>query len=78
MNVKEMVNGTKGTLGHYAATAVGFTAATVWIIVAFQSKHIFGDESSFWLRLGWPYFLIKKLCTRTTIEDDMEIKEIPR
>jgi hypothetical protein len=79
MNVKEMVNGTKGSLSHYAATAIGFTAATVWIIVAFQSKHIFGDETSFWHRLAWPFMLMQKLFTKTPREeDDVEIKEIPR
>lgn len=60
MNIQEINPGTKGTVGNYAATAVSFTLATVWIIVAFQSKHILGEETSFWKRLGWPYMLIRK------------------
>ena len=60
MNIKEINPGTNGTIGHYAATAICFTTATVWIIIAFQSKYIFGEESSIFYRLGWPYLLLRR------------------
>jgi hypothetical protein len=60
MNIQEINPGTNGTVGHYAATAISFTGATVWIIIAFQSKHIFGEDTSIWLRLGWPYMLLRQ------------------
>ncbi|KAF9011851.1 hypothetical protein BDQ17DRAFT_1344969 [Cyathus striatus] len=61
MNVGEIAPGTHGTLGHYVETAISLTVATIWIIIAFQSAYIFEDEKiSFWKRLGWPIFLIKK------------------
>jgi len=31
---------------------------TVYII-AFQNKHIFGEDMGFWKGLGWPYILFK-------------------
>jgi len=43
---------------HYAATAACFTFMTVYII-AFQNKHIFGEDMGFWKGLGWPYILFK-------------------
>ncbi|KAF8194202.1 hypothetical protein BJ912DRAFT_901347, partial [Pholiota molesta] len=65
MNVKELVacppeKGpcVKGTIAHYAETALPFTLATVWVIVAFQSRHIFPAGTSFWTRLVWPILLL--------------------
>jgi hypothetical protein len=65
MNVKELVacppeKGpcVKGTIAHYAETALPFTLATVWVIVAFQSRHIFPAGTSFWTRLAWPILLL--------------------
>jgi len=78
MNVREIAPSTNGTLGHYAATAVCFTAVTVWIIVAFQSKHIFGEDTSIWMRLGWPYMLIKKFYFEKSQEEDQGFHDIPK
>ena len=68
MNVIEInpQNGTANTnLGQYVALALPLTLATIWIIIAFQSKHIFpqGQGTSFIKRLGWP-FLIFTLMSR--------------
>lgn len=58
MNVQELVPTTTGTIEHYVVTTVGFTLVTVWIITAFQCRYIFRPGVSFWLRLGWPVFLL--------------------
>lgn len=57
MNVAEINPGTKGTIPHYVEVALPFTILTIWVIIAFQSKYIFGSEVSFWLRLTWPFKL---------------------
>jgi hypothetical protein len=61
MHIREINPGTNGTVAHYVATAVSFTLATVWIIIAFQSRHLFAEETSFWKRLAWPYMLFRQL-----------------
>jgi len=71
MNVQEIVPFTHGTLGHYVETAVAFTSATVYIIVAFQSKYIFGEDLGFWERLGWPYMLYKFYHERNKMESSV-------
>jgi len=58
MNVKEITPGTNGTLVHYVVAALPFTLTTIWIIIAFQSKYIFGEGCSIWKRLGWPYLFV--------------------
>lgn len=63
MNVEEIVPGTNGTLSHYAETAIPFTLTTIWIIIAFQSKYIFGDDVSIWKRLAWPVLLPAQMIT---------------
>jgi hypothetical protein len=82
MNVREIVPSTTGTLGHYVATAICFTAASVWMIIAFQSKHIFGENITVWQRLGWPYLLLKMYFSKKTKEPkedmEMEAKLIPK
>ncbi|KAF8997735.1 hypothetical protein BDQ17DRAFT_1544282 [Cyathus striatus] len=57
MNVKEITDDARATLGHYISAAIPMTIATVWIIIAFHSKHVV--EKPFWQRLGWPYLLLK-------------------
>ncbi|KAF9559802.1 hypothetical protein CPC08DRAFT_723702 [Agrocybe pediades] len=66
MNVKEITPGTNGTLVHYVVAALPFTLLTIWIIIAFQSKYIFQDNCTFWMRLGWPYLLIVHAYNKTT------------
>ncbi|KAF8236165.1 hypothetical protein L208DRAFT_1391284 [Tricholoma matsutake] len=74
MNVREIVPNTTGTLGHYVATALSFTAASVWIILAIQSKHIFGEDITLWQRLGWPLMLVRKFISKKPKEEDPELK----
>jgi hypothetical protein len=57
MNVGAINPGTKGTFMQYFVTTAGLTVLTVWIIVAFQSRHMFPVNVPFWKRLGWPFFL---------------------
>lgn len=57
MNVKEIAPSTAENLSHYFETAAPLTLATVWIVIAFQSKYIFGNDMPFWKRLGWPVLL---------------------
>jgi hypothetical protein len=65
MNVKELSSSTLGTLGQYCAAALSLTMVTVWIVIAFQSKHLFKDKeiASLWLRLAWPVLFIRSLFT---------------
>lgn len=58
MNVNEIVPGTNGTLSHYAETALPFTFATIWIIIASQNRYIFPDHLNFRMRLVWPIVLL--------------------
>jgi len=64
MNVAEINPGTEGTIGHYVALAVPLTLVTAWVIVAFQSKYIFPQGTSFFKRLGWPVLLIYTMISR--------------
>ena len=69
MNVKEITPTNNGMpvpykLVHYAAIAVALTLASIWIIIAFQSKNILGENTNFWKRLGWPYVLLHTGRTR--------------
>ncbi|KAF9048217.1 hypothetical protein BDZ89DRAFT_1057791, partial [Hymenopellis radicata] len=62
MNVGEISPGTHGTLPYYFETAAPLTVATIWIIMAFQSKYLFGNRrTTFWTRLGWPWLLFKRM-----------------
>ncbi|RDB19710.1 hypothetical protein Hypma_013163 [Hypsizygus marmoreus] len=61
MNIKEVAPDTHGTLPHYLLVAVPLTVATIWIVVAFQSRYIFPEGTSFWVRMGWPVTLCLKL-----------------
>jgi len=61
MNINEINPGTLGSLPHYMAVAVPLTIATIWIIIAFQSKYLFKDDASIWRRFAWPFFLAKRM-----------------
>lgn len=60
MNIREMAPLTKGTLDQFIAGAIPLTLATIWIIIAFQSKDIFPANASFWTRLGWPILMLSR------------------
>ncbi|KAG5639754.1 hypothetical protein H0H81_000034 [Sphagnurus paluster] len=74
MNVDEISPGTKGTLAHYLAVALPLTIVTIWVIVAFQSKHIFPEGTGLVRRFAWPV----QLCL-TLLRDRLgrEKNEIP-
>ncbi|KAJ3987437.1 hypothetical protein F5890DRAFT_1405153 [Lentinula detonsa] len=67
MNVKELSGQTLGTLPHYFAAAFPLTAITVWMVIAFQSKHLFRERetNSFWTRLAWPLLMIQSWFSKT-------------
>lgn len=58
MNVVEINPGSVGTLPHYFSIALPLTIVTAWIIIAFQSKYIFKEQTTFFKRLGWPAYLL--------------------
>lgn len=72
MNVKDFSKDTKGTLGHYFAAAIGLTAATIWIIIAFQSQYLLPPTFSFPMRLAWPILLPMKWLGWTKLETEDE------
>lgn len=63
MNTKEVNPEATGTLPYYVAFAVPLTLITIWIIIAFQSRYLL-LEKPFVVRLGWPYYLMKKWWSR--------------
>ena len=74
MNVAEINPGTAGTLSHYFAIALPLTIVTAWIIIAFQSKYIFKEQTNFFKRLGWPaYLVINMIKARRAKMDEIEI-----
>ncbi|KAJ7590510.1 hypothetical protein C8J56DRAFT_933090 [Mycena floridula] len=84
MNVGEIVPGTHGSLPHYVATALPLTILTIWVVMAFQSKHLFGTRTvSMWQRVAWPFFLFRTWRTRDKnydqehFEKEMELPDIP-
>jgi hypothetical protein len=73
MNIRELVGDTRGTLAHYAETAIPLTLLTIYLIIAFQSKNYMGKvDASVWERLMWPVNVMvrgvfgKKRDTETT------------
>ncbi|KAG5644685.1 hypothetical protein DXG03_007985 [Asterophora parasitica] len=78
MNVKEISPDTEGTLPHYVAAALSLTVATIWVVVAFQSKFIFPPETSLLMRFTWPVQLcLNLLRSRDQADDRNENIEIP-
>jgi hypothetical protein len=76
MNIKEFDADTSGTLGHYIAAALPLTFFTVWVVMAFQSKYIFGQNkpTSIWLRLAWPVLLYKSIYEKKDNQQDLLIQ----
>ena len=60
MNVDEIAPDTTATLPQFIAGAIPLTLATIWIIIAFQSKYIFPKNASFWTRLSWPILMLRR------------------
>ncbi|EDR10250.1 uncharacterized protein LACBIDRAFT_325159 [Laccaria bicolor S238N-H82] len=60
MNVHQIAPGTTATLPQFIEGAIPLTLATIWIIIAFQSKYIFPKNASFWTRLGWPILMLMR------------------
>lgn len=61
MNVREINPGTIGTLGIYIAISIPLTIITAWVIIAFQSRYIFPEDTTLMKRLGWPIYLVRKM-----------------
>ncbi|KAJ7481580.1 hypothetical protein FB451DRAFT_1338315 [Mycena latifolia] len=59
MNIKEIVPDTGGSLAHYFETAAPLTFFTIWVVMAFQSKHLLGRDVTIWMRLFWPVALAR-------------------
>ena len=76
MNVAEINPGTNGTLPHYFAVAFPFTIVTAWVIIAFQSKHIFKERTTFFKRLGWPVYFLINMIRQKSQKDDGSIEVI--
>ena len=76
MNVIEINPGSNGTLPHYFAIAFPFTIVTAWVIIAFQSKHIFKERTTFFRRLGWPIYLLLDMIKQRSQKDDSSIEVI--
>ncbi|KAJ6591097.1 hypothetical protein DFH09DRAFT_1138560 [Mycena vulgaris] len=64
MNIREIVPDTKGSLSHYFETAMPLTFLTIWVVMAFQSKHLLGREATIWMRLFWPVALVRQMVVR--------------
>ena len=65
MNVREITPHTRGTLSHYAATVIMLTLFTIWVFVAFQTKHYFRIQNqNIWMRVLWPVMLVQEWFTR--------------
>ena len=81
MNITALVDSAKVTLGHYSAAAASLTLTTIWVIIAFQSKDLYKDiypeETSLWVRFGWPVMLVMNLLKSRPgkIEKQLPIKE---
>jgi hypothetical protein len=61
MNINEIVPDTHGSLVHYFETALPLTFVTVWAVMAFQSKHLLGQNTTMWMRVFWPVWLIQQM-----------------
>lgn len=78
MNITEINPGTNGTWLLYLVSMLPMTAATVWIIVAFQSQYMFKEPNvSFWKRLCWPYYLARYLLERARRSNDRRTMVTP-
>jgi hypothetical protein len=75
MNIHEINPGTLGSLPHYMAVAIPLTIATIWIIIAFQSKYLFDNDESIWRRFAWPFFLAKRMFWRKSGQRGQDEKE---
>lgn len=79
MNVIE-INPQGGTaltnLSQYVALTLPLTVVTAWIIIAFQSKYIFPEGTSFYKRLGWPIFIIDVI-SRRRLGEKLQDQPIP-
>ncbi|KAF8902609.1 hypothetical protein CPB84DRAFT_1678779 [Gymnopilus junonius] len=64
MNVSEINPGTLGTMVRYVEIALPLTVATIWIVIAFQSKYIFPPNVGFIQRLAWPGYMLFQMIKR--------------
>jgi hypothetical protein len=73
MNVIEInIQGSTAKLSQFVALILPLTIVVFWIFIAFQSKYIFPRGTSFYKRLGWPFFVIdflRKCLRRKKFQD---------
>ncbi|KAF8892904.1 hypothetical protein BD779DRAFT_1765736 [Infundibulicybe gibba] len=65
MNIREVSPDTSGSLVHYIAVAAPMTIVTIWVIIAFQSRYLFEEDTPIWKRLGWPILLIQRMSKKS-------------
>ncbi|KAK1231178.1 hypothetical protein PQX77_005704 [Marasmius sp. AFHP31] len=61
MNVKEVTHDDNPGVVVYVAVAIPLTVLTIWVIMTFQIKHFFQDDTTFWMRLWWPVLLFRSV-----------------
>ena len=75
MNVSEINPGTLGTMARYVEIALPLTIATIWIVIAFQSKYIFPQNVGFVKRLAWPGYLLLQMRKKRQQGEEMSEAE---
>ena len=58
MNVRTLNPASLGSLAVFFIVTCILTAATLWVIIAFQSRSLFDKNTPYWKRLGWPLYLV--------------------
>ncbi|KAJ6612791.1 hypothetical protein B0H10DRAFT_1806903 [Mycena sp. CBHHK59/15] len=71
MNIKEISPQTHGSLSHYFETALPLTLVTIWVVMAFQSHHMFGNETTMRMRLFWPVWMVKRMLKKNRDEKNI-------
>ncbi|KAF7343483.1 hypothetical protein MVEN_01781200 [Mycena venus] len=64
MNIREIAPGTHGSLSHYFETAFPLTIVTVWVVMAFQSKHMLGQDATLFMRIFWPVTMLQQMARK--------------
>lgn len=79
MNVQELNPQGYLTLARFFEVMLPLTLATVWIIVAFQSKFVVRDDrgGTMWKKLLWPVMLVNNIIPRRKIKNDDQEYEFP-
>ena len=58
MNIKEIAPGTEGTLARYLEVTAPFIFLTIWILIAYRSKHLLGfRRTPLWMQIMAPVII---------------------